>query len=204
MDAFDKIAHEWNAWRQSPISCLQLFLPLVLQGDAILDAGCGNGRNLSELAKSAKEAYGVDSSTEMLKFARENILKKGIKNAAVVDGNILHLPFANAFFEKIFCAAVVHHLKKEEQMVAVSEFCRVLRPGGAIFATVWAENKLRRGNEGHVKWGEVQRYHYFFTKEELKALFEEGGFNVQDVFFEKDGKRVGKEKAQNLILVARK
>ncbi|MFH1257925.1 MAG: class I SAM-dependent methyltransferase [Candidatus Micrarchaeota archaeon] len=204
MQAFDKIAREWNENRQAPISPIPFFLKFVRKDDRILDAGCGNGRNLVEIARNCGEAYGMDSSTEMVNFCRENLMLKGTRNAGCLAGNIMGMPFSDGFFDKVFSAAVIHHLGKQEQPLAVKEFFRVLKRSGSVFATVWAENRLKEGNEGHVKWGEVQRYHYFYKKGELEELFRDAGFDVTELFFERNGKRVPEEEGQNIVLIAKK
>ncbi len=204
MKAFDEIASEWNELRRKPMRCLELFLPELKKTDTVLDAGCGNGRNLVEIAKVAREAYGTDSSSEMLRFARERLLENQAKNACVVDGNIMRLPFQKGFFDKIFCSAVLHHLNSREQPIAVEEFSRVLKEGGLVFATVWSEKRFRERKEGHVKWGKVQRYHYFFTPKEFGELFERLGFRVAGSFYEKAGKKVGREDGQNLVVIAQR
>jgi ubiquinone/menaquinone biosynthesis C-methylase UbiE len=204
MKEFDQIASEWNSYRQKPISCLSLFMPLVGKQDVILDAGCGNGRNLIVISEKCKKIEGIDSSKEMIKFALENIKKNAVRNGTVQIGSLLDLPFHKNSFDKIFCSAVIHHLNKDEQPIAVADLFKVLKPGGLVFATVWAENRLKEGNEGHVKWGKVQRYHYFFKEEEFEELFLNTGFTDAKTFFEKDGLEVTREDGQNLVLVAKK
>jgi len=204
MDAFDKIAREWDERRKAPSSPLPFFQKIIGKEDRILDAGCGNGRNLIEIAKSCSEAYGLDSSTGMVNFCRGNLISNGVHNAGCIDGNIMGLPFADGFFDKVLLAAVIHHLSRKEQPVAAGELFRVLRAGGLLFVTVWAENHLKEGNEGHVKWGEVQRYHYFFKKEELEGLFEAAGFEVLEVFYERKGMKVARPEGQNIVLIAKK
>ncbi len=207
MKAFDEIAGEWNESRKRPFSALELFLPEIRETDLVLDAGCGNGRNLMEIARHCKEVYGIDSSHEMVKNARERIHEAEVRNAGVVDGNIIALPFADGFFDQVYCSAVIHHLKELEQRVALKEVARVLKRGGKFFVTVWAERKLKNGKEGIVEWRSrngrsIERYYYFFEKEELETKAKEAGFKIINSVYERDGSTVEKEKAANLCILA--
>jgi ubiquinone/menaquinone biosynthesis C-methylase UbiE len=43
------------------------------QGERILDAGCGTGRNLQPIAQAGSQAFGLDFSHGMLKVARRKL-----------------------------------------------------------------------------------------------------------------------------------
>lgn len=209
MDAYNLIAAEWEASRKAPFPALKLLLPEISRRDRILDAGCGNGRNLVAISSKCHEAYGIDSSNEMLKNARERLAAKEVKNAAVVDGNILNLPFADSFFDKVFCIAVLHHLKGSQQSKALGEFWRVLCEGGELCLTVWSENRSNGLKERLVKWRgtsgrDVDRYYYFFRRDELCRLIRNAGFKIIDSFDEKGGAKVGMAGAVNFCVLARK
>jgi ubiquinone/menaquinone biosynthesis C-methylase UbiE len=209
MQVYNEIAAEWEKSRKTPFSALKFFLPKIHPHDRVLDAGCGNGRNLAEIAKGCKEAYGIDSSFEMLKHARQRLLDSDAKNACVIDGQIQKLPFGTEFFDKIFGIAVLHHLRREGQLLALLEFSRALKLGGELFLTVWSENKSGGRREGDVDWKVPDglakgRYYYFFRRDELEGLLAKSGFEIIDCFYEKDGEKVPLAKSQNLCVHARK
>ncbi|MEK6954561.1 MAG: class I SAM-dependent methyltransferase [Candidatus Micrarchaeota archaeon] len=209
MQVYNEIASEWEKSRKTPFSALKFFLPKIQPGDRALDAGCGNGRNLVEIARGCKEAYGIDSSFEMLKYARQRLLDSDAKNACVVDGQIQKIPFSASFFDEIACIAALHHLIPKEQPQAILEFSRTLKKGGLLFVSVWSENQSGGKKEASIEWkvpGGIGRgrYYYFFKKGELEGLLEGKGFEIMDSFYEKDGKKVPLEKSQNLVVFARK
>ncbi len=61
---------------------------------------------------------------------------------AALGGNALHLPFADASFDRIIAAEVLEHLPDDHG--AVMELARVLRPGGTLAVTVpaWLPERL--------------------------------------------------------------
>jgi ubiquinone/menaquinone biosynthesis C-methylase UbiE len=168
----------------------------------VLDAGCGNARNSVELQKIFPEAEvtGIDSSNEMLENARKRFSGK------LVLGKIEELPFPENSFDAVFCLAVFHHLESvEERRKALSEFSRVLSPGGFLLLSVWQ----KKGFSGNsiVPWkrksGEViERFYHFFGRRELQELLSEAGFSVVSPFFEGKGVENSFEGA-NLCFVAK-
>ncbi|MBI5225545.1 class I SAM-dependent methyltransferase [Candidatus Micrarchaeota archaeon] len=206
MEAYEKIAKDWDERRKAPFSSLALFLPSISKSEIILDAGCGNGRNLKLIAKCAKFACGIDSSKKMLHFAKKNLI--GTKNASVSIGDISKMKFVANKFDKIFSSAVLHHLKPNLHQIAVFEMFRVLKKGGTIFLTVWVGKKGFKKEE-MVKWAlpsgeKALRYYYFFNSSELNALFKNAGFSKISIFYESSGKKTLKKQAKNICVIAHK
>ncbi|MFH1750350.1 MAG: class I SAM-dependent methyltransferase [Candidatus Micrarchaeota archaeon] len=206
MDAYNEIASSWEESRQRPFAPIAFFLGDLMASERVLDAGCGNGRNLVEIAARCGEAYGIDSSHEMLKFAESRLIAKKMHNAAVLCGNIISLPFGDGFFDRACCTAVLHHLPEDGHLSALRELWRTLKPGATLFITVWAENKSGE-REGHVRWKPkagkiVHRYYYFFGKDELVSKLRGAGFAIRDLFYERDGQRTDAKKARNICVFA--
>ncbi|MFH1200518.1 MAG: methyltransferase domain-containing protein [Candidatus Micrarchaeota archaeon] len=213
MQAYDEIAHDWDKARTRPISALSLFIADVKKTDAVLDAGCGNARNLVEIARKCAKIVGVDSSDEMLSFAAARIGKAKLrKKASLEHGDIRALPFDSGEFDKVFCIAVLHHLARREQLKAVRELSRVLKPDGAVYLTVWNRDQKKfdgRGKEIDSAWTakggrKVPRYYYLFSEAELRLLARRAGLKVARVAYEKDGQEHDKRGAKNLCLKAAK
>jgi SAM-dependent methyltransferase len=103
-----------------------LFLTRFIPDDKnarILDAGCGNGKYASYLWK-----LGYHNLVAIDLYDRI-IFKEIPYQKASIDA----LPFADNEFDFIYCNSVIYHLQKPEK--GLSEFQRVLRPGGILLFT---------------------------------------------------------------------
>ncbi|MFH0713693.1 MAG: methyltransferase domain-containing protein [Candidatus Micrarchaeota archaeon] len=209
-DVYDKIADEWNEYKQKPLSAVNLLLPFAT-GIQCLDAGTGNGRNLPLLLDKFKTVLAIDNSEKLLEIAKQKYVGKGV-NFQLAD--VCALPFDEDSFDTVLCAAVLHHLNDDEIVVAFNELHRVLKPGGLLLGCVWNKHQEKFknviGNEGSISWtmknGEVaQRYIHFFEKEEIEQLAVSAGFEVVEIFYEKKAqKTLVRKGAKNLCFVLRK
>lgn len=55
--------------------------------DKVIEIGAGSGYNAALLSKVVKEVYSVEIIEELVKYAKENIEKLGIKNVSIVHGD---------------------------------------------------------------------------------------------------------------------
>lgn len=95
----------------------------------ILDAGCGNDFLTKQLAETAKEAVGIDSSVELLQFARDNFQQQNIKFELANLSEKLN--FADTSFDLVVANMVLQYLPSLENFA--SETKRLLKNGGAFF-----------------------------------------------------------------------
>ena len=116
---------------------------------AVLDAGCGTGGLLANLRTTAWRA-GVEISAEGLRRART----RGA--AALVQGSVAALPFADESFDAVVSIDVLCHSGVVERQAA-HEAARVLRPGGLFLVQVPAFDFLRGEHDAAV-WTK-RRYH---------------------------------------------
>lgn len=102
----------------------------------LLDVGCGTGGMLSTLARYG-EVTGLDYSADALRFARER------HHAALTRGTVSRLPFVNESFDLVTSFDVLYHLDVSDDVQALREIARVLRPGGTLLVRVPAFEALR-------------------------------------------------------------
>jgi ubiquinone/menaquinone biosynthesis C-methylase UbiE len=219
LKAFDLIAREWDKHRTTPSPILPYFLEMIPAKGVSLDAGCGNGRNLVEIARKSSFTYGVDSSAEMLKHAEKRVQEAGVASRVkLFNANVSDMPIETGSIDSAFYLAVLHHLRTASaREKAFKEMHRVLRLTGAAFLTVWNKHQpkfselLQNGkNDCFVAWklGDgkvVKRFYHFFDETELRELAEKTGFRSVEFFCEKkQGKLHSKEGANNLCMILRK
>ena len=98
--------------------------------DRILDLGAGAGWCSDLMMKLNRRAVAVDIAHEMLAVTRERPTRRPIP---AVAGDLEHLPFADASFDKAVCLSALHHVP--DMSAAVAEIARVLSPTGvAVFS----------------------------------------------------------------------
>jgi ubiquinone/menaquinone biosynthesis C-methylase UbiE len=107
------------------------FLPQLLPGWRVLDAGCGPGTITIGLARkvSPGPVIGIDIEESQFAKAREQAEQEGL-NIEFQTANISHLPFGDGYFDAVFSHAVLQHLTDPD--AALTELRRVLKPGGLI------------------------------------------------------------------------
>ncbi len=111
-------------------------------GERVLDLGCGFGRHAFEAARRGAQVVALDAgATELhgvramfLAMLAEGELDPVRCHAGAVRGDARRLPFADASFDRVIAAEVLEHIV--DDVGAMSELVRVLRPGGTLAVTV--------------------------------------------------------------------
>ena len=96
--------------------------------DRVLDAGCGPGLYLGELARNVREVVGIDSDYSMLSIAAHRLRESS--NVALYLGEVVALPFDDSYFDGVISNNVVHFLEDPDKFFR--EIVRVVKPNGVI------------------------------------------------------------------------
>ncbi len=155
--------HWWYRGRRTVIERVLSGLELPPQA-RILDAGCGSGRNMIELARHGT-VTGVELSPASVALARER------DAGEVIEGSVLEMPFADASFDLAVSLDVIEHL--EDDLSALRELRRTVAPGGALLVTVPAYQWLWSGHDV------VNHHHRRYTRRSLQRVAEQAGWNQQ-------------------------
>ena len=99
----------------------------------VLELGCGPGFYARALAQRFQgiSVLGVDSSKELVKYARERATEKALHNCAFAWGDVLNLPQPDNSFSQLVASRLFTILSERER--AVGEIFRVLNSGGKCF-----------------------------------------------------------------------
>ena len=135
-------------------------------GMTVLDLGCGEGRHAFEAYRRGASVIAVDwgvSEVETTKRWLGAIAEAGEAPAGaryeVVRGDLLALPFPDASVDRVIASEVLEHIP--DDVTAMAEISRVLKPGGRVAVTVprygpericWALSDSYHANEGgHIR-----------------------------------------------------
>ncbi|XOV93350.1 MAG: class I SAM-dependent methyltransferase [Bacteroidota bacterium] len=108
--------------------------------DKVLDIASGTGEpGLTIAANILQNGHvtAIDLSEHMLSIAQEKAETLSIKNFSVLAADACDLPFEDASFDAISCR--LGFMFFPDMKMAAKEMLRVLKPGGRLVATVWAE-----------------------------------------------------------------
>ena len=163
---------EWNLegfhwWFVGRRKLFKFLFPLLgLQNDLrVIDIGCGVGSNLRLLQTMCSNLVGMDS--EMYGLVHIN---KSLSAVALVNGDLMRLPFKADSVDLILASDVLEHL--DEDTIGIREIYRSLKRGGKVIFTVPAFRSL---------WGVqdiVGMHKRRYSKKELVTKIEGEGFKI--------------------------
>jgi malonyl-CoA O-methyltransferase len=128
-------AHAHNPVMRAEERAMLDLMPSELQGQAVLDAGCGSGRYmLHALRRGAARVIGVDISPPMLERAGAELATfQSDAEVELMQGSLTALPVPNGRANLTICGLVIGHLENLEQSLA--ELRRATRPGGMLLCS---------------------------------------------------------------------
>jgi SAM-dependent methyltransferase len=103
-----------------------------LEGQRLLDAGCGTGLAASLASAGGASVAGLDASAEFVEFAG-----KRTPNAEFRVGDIEQLPYADNAFGIVTAFNSVQYADAPSK--AIEELARVCEPGGQVAIGVWGD-----------------------------------------------------------------
>lgn len=105
-----------------------------------LDAGCGPGYLLMELARRGFRIHGLDASVRMLERARARLREPDAALAAsLLQAGVERLPYRSDSFDLVCCNGVIEYLPSDGPVLG--ELFRVLRAGGHLvipITNIWS------------------------------------------------------------------
>jgi len=155
-------------------------------GMTVLDLGAGFGRHAFETARRGANVAAVDLSFQELVatsatfavMAQDGEITAE-QSVASVQGDALNLPFRSEHFDRVIASEVLEHVPND--IGAMAELHRILKPGGILAATVpaavpeqicwWLNSQYHAPASvgGHVR---------IYGRPELDTKLSESGFDV--------------------------
>ncbi len=132
----------------------------------ILDAGCGSG-GMARFLERRGRVTAIDLAAEAVSLAR----RRGVRR--LLRGSVGALPLCSERFDLVTSFDVLYHLAVDDDVAALGELHRVLRPGGVLLIRLPAYDWIRGAHDQAVH----TRHRY--TRRELRAKLEWVGFRVE-------------------------
>jgi len=140
---------------------------------AILDLGCGPGRDLKVLADLGHAAVGLDGSERFAQMARE------YSGCEVWQQDLLALELPPARFDGVFANAVLFHVPSQELPRVLAELHATLKPGGVLFSSNPRGNNEEGWNRG--------RYGAYHDLESWRRYLTQAGFAELEHYYRPPG-----------------
>jgi SAM-dependent methyltransferase len=176
-DVMAKVArtHWWYRARRDWLA--QELRGVVPTGEWCLDIGCGTGEAMDTLGTlltpegrgGADAAVAAVAGTDLSSHVLGHVVRRDPARR-VLRSLATHLPFADGCAGALISMCVIEHL--DDDLGALREYHRVLRPGGVIFVSVPAYQWL---------WGrhdELAAHRRRYSARQLLAVMDRAGFAV--------------------------
>ncbi len=162
----------------------------------ILDAGCGDGKNLVYLAQQGFFVVGLDISLSALTNCQHYLKEEQLIQQALLFSptSIASIPAIDATFPAAICIDVIGHIP--QPLPLLHELARVIKPGGFLYLSVFHPDdecrvgpRMRAGATPGEYWyrpslgdrsmSECEYYYHFYAKEEIQALIASAPFQIR-------------------------
>ncbi|WP_411964673.1 class I SAM-dependent methyltransferase [Haloferax sp. YSMS24] len=175
-DGYDDLAETYlEARNEDPEWVLTELTNRLEPGARVLDAGCGQGVPVTTALSTDFDTVGLDFSRAQLRLARTNV-----PGVALLQGDMTALPFQTESFDAIAAFYSLIHVPIPEHEDVISEFARVLTPGGYLLCTVGGD-AWEGSNTDWLDSG-VEMQWSFPSIEETYETLEAVGFDIVDEF----------------------
>lgn len=156
-------------------------------GARVLDVAAGRGAILFPAAEQVGpdgKVTGIDLSEPMVKMTAAEIQRRGLTQAEIFCMDAQRLTFEPASFDAVFCGFSIQYFPNLEQ--TLSEFRRMLRPGGVLALSTWGQEdprwarlrKLRRSYGVGESMGGVR----LRQPADVESVMRKSGFEPVDVW----------------------
>ncbi len=151
-----------------------------------VELGAGDGRISAELAKEGYDVVACDIADISIKLIEDTKKRLKLNNLSAKQCDVTKLPFKDQEFDGAIANSILEHLEDEE--TALSEWSRVLKPGGRILIVTplrqrhvlpiwWILNWFHDRRLGHQRRYDTKRYKGFKKYGlQLKKIYFTGHF----------------------------
>ena len=139
-------------------------------GAKVLDAGCGGGIPISQMLSEKFGVTGVDFSESQIELA-----KKNVPDAIFICQDMTELGFPDNTFDGICSYYAIIHIPREEHQALLTNFYRMLKPGGVALLCLGAGNVVDDIDENFLG---TRMYWSHYDSETYLKMLTECGFSI--------------------------
>ncbi len=118
-------------WHRSKLELLEWFFVPDAGLDA-LDVGCGSGVIADGLGKMGLNVTAIDANPQAIAYAQATFARQNVR---FLPGYLDELELPDASFDVATCLEVIEHVYPPQIDKLLSDFRRLLRPGGRLLLT---------------------------------------------------------------------
>jgi len=166
----------WHGTRDHDVSQNYEALLEAIEGEppyAILDLGCGPGRDLRYFRSLGHDVTGLDGSSAFVAMARRH------SGCDVLHQNFLAMALPESRFDGVFANASLFHVPSQELPRVLAELGKSLKPRGVLFCS----NPRGDNDEGL----NGDRYSCFFDLDTWRGYVTAAGFIEVQCYFRPPG-----------------
>ena len=143
----------------------------LLDGESVLDVGCGGGGNLVRILERFPQsrADGIDYSEESVACSRK-VTRKFADRCSILYGDAMHLPYREDTFDRAVSFESIYFWP--DPVRGLKEICRVLKQGGKVMIA----SEMTDPEKGKF-WAKRCEGMTIYTAEQLAALMGKAGFS---------------------------
>lgn len=171
--AYEGIAERYDQVNESiePImDDVKAFLNL-LDGDIILDVGCGHGRDSLYFSKKGLTTIGLDLSPELIRISKSNS-----KDTCFMLADMRSPPIKNNSMDGLWISASFHHLEKKDAPEAIDQLYQTMKTGGVLYMAV--KKGEFTGYENGNRYDGEPRFYSYYSDDASIELLEQTRLNV--------------------------
>lgn len=145
----------------------------------VLDVATGAGHTALAFAPHVARVVATDVTAEMLRKTAELAAKRGLTNVETQPADAENLPFDDASFDLVTCRIAFHHFPNPRQ--ALTEFARVLKPGGLLGFTdnITVPDRQAAGYYNAYEKLRDPSHNWVYPLVRLQAMIEDAGLKVE-------------------------
>jgi len=166
----------WEGTRDHDVSQNVAALLQAIEGKppfAILDLGCGPGRDLKVFSQLGHVAIGLEGAKRFAAMARSH------SGCEIWEQDFLALDLPQGRFDGVFANAVLFHVPSQELPRVLRDLRASLKPGGVLFSS----NPRGRNQEG---WNNG-RYGVYYDLETWRRNLLDAGFIELSHYYRPEG-----------------